>query len=83
MIELLWFLLIGLAAGWLAGQFTRGDDFGLVGNMVVGVIGSFMGGLVIRMLGFTKQGAVAELITATGGAILFLFLLRLIKQRRG
>ena len=81
MISLLWFLIVGLIAGWLAGQLTRGDDFGVVGNLVVGVIGAFLGGLVIKLLGFTAWGVIAELITATGGAILFLYLLRWIRKR--
>lgn len=82
MFSFLWFLLIGLAAGWLASQLTRGDGFGIVGNLVVGVIGAILGGLVIKLLGFTAWGVLSELITATGGAVLFLYLLRMFRQSR-
>ena len=44
MVSFLWFLLIGLCAGWLAGQFFKGSGFGLVGNLIVGVIGAILGG---------------------------------------
>ncbi len=82
LLSLVWFLLIGLGAGWLAGQLTLGDDFGILGNLIVGVIGAILGGLVIKLLGFTAWGVIAELITATGGAILFLYLLRWFRQHR-
>ncbi|MCO6045823.1 GlsB/YeaQ/YmgE family stress response membrane protein [Aeoliella sp. ICT_H6.2] len=82
LFHILWFLLIGLAAGWLAGKFTRGGGFGLVGNLVVGVIGAVLGGLVIRLIGFSANGTIAELITATGGAVLFLYLLGWYRKKR-
>ncbi|RIK72891.1 GlsB/YeaQ/YmgE family stress response membrane protein, partial [candidate division KSB1 bacterium] len=46
MSSLLWFLLIGLAAGWLAGTIMKGSGFGLIGNLVVGVIGALLGGFI-------------------------------------
>jgi uncharacterized membrane protein YeaQ/YmgE (transglycosylase-associated protein family) len=46
----LWFLLIGLAAGWLAGQLTKGGGFGLVGDLVVGVVGALLGGFLFGLL---------------------------------
>jgi uncharacterized membrane protein YeaQ/YmgE (transglycosylase-associated protein family) len=78
--SLLWFLLIGLCAGWLAGKLMKGGGFGIVGDMVVGVIGAFLGGWVFGMLGIGTYGLVGSLITATIGAIILLFLLRLIKS---
>ncbi|WP_425396642.1 GlsB/YeaQ/YmgE family stress response membrane protein [Aeoliella sp.] len=82
MLHLLWFLLIGLAAGWIAGQLTRGDGFGIVGNLVVGVIGAMLGGMVIWLAGFSANSTIAELITATGGAVLFLYLLGWYRRNR-
>lgn len=78
-MHLLWFLLIGLIAGWLAGQLTRGYGFGLFGNMVVGVIGAFLGGFVFTLLGLSAYGLLGSLIMATIGAMVLLFLLRLIR----
>jgi len=78
-MHLLWFLLIGLIAGWLAGQLTRGQGFGVFGNMVVGVIGAFLGGFVFGVLGLSAYGLLGQLIMATVGSMVLLFLLRLIR----
>ena len=81
-MNLLWFLLIGLAAGWLAGQFMKGSGYGLVGDLIVGVIGAVLGGWVFGLLGVTfVDGLIGALIVATLGAILFLLLLRFIRTK--
>lgn len=82
LFHVLWFLIIGLAAGWLAGKLTRGDGFGMAGNLVVGVIGAVLGGTVIWLIGFSANSIIAELITATGGAVLFLYLLGWYRKNR-
>jgi len=79
-IHLLWFLLIGLAAGWLAGQILKGGGFGLWGDLIVGVIGALLGGFLFGLLGISAGGLLGSLITATVGAIVLLLLLRLIKK---
>ena len=80
-MQLVWFLLIGLAAGWLAGKLMRGGGFGIVGDIVVGVIGALLGGFLFGTLGVsTGGGLLGSLIVATVGAVVFLFLLRLIKR---
>jgi uncharacterized membrane protein YeaQ/YmgE (transglycosylase-associated protein family) len=81
LIHLVYFLLIGLAAGWIAGQLTKGRSFGLVNDLIVGVIGSFVGGVLFGLLGLGATGLVGSLVTATVGAIAFLFILRAIKSR--
>ena len=50
-MEFLWFILIGLTAGWLAGQLMKGGGFGVVGDIVVGVIGALLGGFLFRAWG--------------------------------
>ena len=52
-MEFLWFLLIGLVAGWLAGQVIKGGGYGVIGDIVVGVIGALLGGWLFRVLGFS------------------------------
>jgi uncharacterized membrane protein YeaQ/YmgE (transglycosylase-associated protein family) len=80
-MNFLWFLLIGLAAGWLAGQLMRGDGFGLVGDIVVGVVGALLGGFLFSTFGVsTGAGLLGSLIVATIGAVVLLFGLRLIKS---
>jgi len=76
-----WFLLIGLAAGFLAGVVVKGHGFGVVGNIIVGVIGALLGGFVFGLLGITATGKVGNLVAAFVGAIVLLFLLRFIKGK--
>jgi uncharacterized membrane protein YeaQ/YmgE (transglycosylase-associated protein family) len=79
-MEFLWFLLIGLVAGWLAGQLTKGGGFGVVGDLIVGVIGALLGGWLFGLLGISAGGLLGALITATVGAVILVLLLRLIKR---
>lgn len=54
---LIGFLIIGLIAGWLGGKIMRGGGFGLVGNLIVGVIGALVGGFTFGLLGLTAGGS--------------------------
>ena len=76
---MLWFLIIGIVAGWLAGNIVKGGGFGLIGDLVVGVVGAFIGGAVYSFLGFSAYGTIGEIIMATIGAVIFLWLIRLIR----
>lgn len=82
MMDLVWFLLIGLAAGFLAGKLMKGRDFGLVGNLIVGTVGALLGGFVFSLLQLQAGGLIGSLVTATAGAVLLLYLLRYIKESR-
>jgi len=80
-MNLLWFLIVGLIAGWLAGLLVKGGGFGLVGDLVVGVIGAFLGGFLFSSLGVSAGGGlIGSIIVATIGAVVLLFLVRLIKR---
>jgi uncharacterized membrane protein YeaQ/YmgE (transglycosylase-associated protein family) len=79
-MHIIWFLLIGLAAGWLAGQIMKGGGFGLVGDLIVGVIGALLGGFLFGLLGIHAGGLLGNLVMATIGAIVLLWLLRFIKR---
>jgi uncharacterized membrane protein YeaQ/YmgE (transglycosylase-associated protein family) len=81
-MDLLLFLAIGLVAGWLAGVLVKGSGFGLVGDLIVGILGAILGGWLFRRLGFSLGlgELVDSLIVATLGAVLLLFLIRLIKR---
>ena len=78
--SLIVFLLVGIIAGWLAGRIMRGGGFGLVGNMVIGVVGAFLGGLLFRAVGVYAYGILGEAIVATVGAIVLLYLIRIFKR---
>ena len=80
---LLWFVIIGAIAGWLAGQFMKGSGFGLLGDIVVGVIGAFIGGYLFSAAGVGLGGGlIGSLIVAFIGAVVLLFIVRLITGRR-
>ncbi len=76
----LWFLIIGGIAGWLAGKITRGSGFGLVRDMIVGVIGALLGGFLFGLMGLASFTLLGSLITATVGAVIFLYLVRVLKR---
>lgn len=80
-MRLLWFLLIGLAAGWLAGQITKGGSFGVVNNLIVGVIGAIIGGVLFPLVGLHAYGLIGQLIMATVGSLVLLFLLKKIAKK--
>jgi uncharacterized membrane protein YeaQ/YmgE (transglycosylase-associated protein family) len=82
-MDLLWFLIVGAIAGWLAGQFMKGSGFGLVGDIIVGIIGAFLGGWLFGKFGVSLGGGlIGSIIVAFIGAVILLFLVRLIKGRR-
>jgi len=76
------FILVGIFSGWLAGQIWKGHGFGLIGNLVVGVVGSFIGGYVWPMLVKTTvvNQTVDWILSAVLGALILLFLINLIKK---
>lgn len=76
-LQILWFLIIGIVAGWLAGQISRGGGFGLWGNMATGVAGSFIGGYLFSLMGFSAFGTIGTLISSTVGAIILLWVIRM------
>ncbi len=81
-MQLIWFVLIGIAAGWLAGQIMKGSSFGLLGDLIVGVIGALLGGFVFGLLGIHAYGLLGSLVTATVGAVILIVLLRFIQRGR-
>ncbi len=79
-MHLIWFLVIGILAGFLAGKLVRGSGFGLLGDLVVGVVGAWIGGHVLGWLGIVTWGLVGSLVTALLGAVILLWVIRLIKR---
>jgi uncharacterized membrane protein YeaQ/YmgE (transglycosylase-associated protein family) len=79
-MNLIIFLLIGALAGWLAGVVMKGRGFGVIVNIVVGVVGAFFGGWLLPRLGVTFGGDVGLFITAFIGAVILLAIIGLIKR---
>ena len=77
-MSIIYFLLIGLVAGWIAGLVMKCRGFGLLGNLLVGVLGAIIGGWLLG--GLIGGGLVGSLIVAVIGALLLLFLVGLVKK---
>jgi len=81
-MEFLYFLLIGAAAGWLAGQLMKGSGFGALWNIVLGIVGGILGGWLFGVLGISAGGGIiGSLITAVVGAVVLIFLARFFKPK--
>jgi uncharacterized membrane protein YeaQ/YmgE (transglycosylase-associated protein family) len=80
-MNIIYFLIIGLIAGWLAGQILKGKGFGLMGNLIVGCIGALLGGYLFALLGISAYGLIGSLVTALIGAIILLWIIGLIKKK--
>lgn len=78
--NLILFLVIGVIAGFLAGKIMKGAGFGLLGDLIVGVIGSFIGVWIFGLLGIYTAGILGLLIASVIGALLLLYIVRLVKK---
>jgi uncharacterized membrane protein YeaQ/YmgE (transglycosylase-associated protein family) len=82
--SLLVVLLVGLVAGWLAGQIVQGTGFGIVGDLIIGIIGAFIGNWLLPQLGIhLGAGIIAAIINATIGALILLSIVRLVRGGGG
>ncbi len=74
-MSIVYFVIIGVVAGWLAGLFAHGKGFGLLGNLIMGVLGALLGGFVFELVGIKSVSLLGQLVTATVGAVLLILLL--------
>ena len=79
-MNIVFLLLIGGIAGWLAGKIMQGRGLGLWANMGVGVVGALLGGTLLRQLGIEMSGLLGQLLTATVGAVALLWLAKMINK---
>jgi uncharacterized membrane protein YeaQ/YmgE (transglycosylase-associated protein family) len=80
--SLLVILFVGLVAGWLAGHIVSGTGFGIIADIAIGIVGAFIGNFVLPRVGIHLGGGILrEILNATIGAVLLLFVLRLIRGR--
>ena len=74
-------LIIGALAGWIAGSLVRGGGFGILGDIVVGIVGALLGGWLSGLLGISiGSGFIASLVIATIGAVILIVILRMIRR---
>jgi len=82
--SLLVIIIVGVIAGWLAGQLVRGAGFGLIGDLIIGVAGAFTGGWLLPRLGIhLGVGIISAIVNATIGAVVLLLLVRLVRGGTG
>ncbi len=78
--NLIVFLLVGGVAGWVASNLMRGGSMGLLSNIIVGIVGAFIGGSLFRVIGLYSYGLIGSIITATVGAVVLLWVIGLVKK---
>jgi uncharacterized membrane protein YeaQ/YmgE (transglycosylase-associated protein family) len=79
-MTVIFWLIIGALAGWLAGKIMKGGGFGVIGNIVVGIVGAVVGGALFNLLGLSASGVIGSLIMAVIGACVLLFIVSLVKR---
>jgi uncharacterized membrane protein YeaQ/YmgE (transglycosylase-associated protein family) len=80
MLWIVWTILIGILAGWLAGQIVKGRGMGVWIDLLVGIVGAILGGWIFALLGLLAYGLLGRLVMAVVGAVVLLLLVRLIKR---
>jgi uncharacterized membrane protein YeaQ/YmgE (transglycosylase-associated protein family) len=75
-VYLIWQIVIGIFAGFLAGQIMRGRGYGLLIDLLLGIVGSIVGGTVFGLLGLHSSGIIGELVVSTVGAVLLIVVVR-------
>lgn len=81
-MNFIWYIIIGIVAGFLAGKIMRGGGFGLFINLLIGIVGGVLGGWVFGLLGIAAGGILGGLITSTVGAVLLLWIVSLFRSSR-
>ncbi len=77
---ILLFLVVGLIAGWLAGVIMKGGGYGVVGDIIIGILGALIGGHVLGWFGVVTYGLIGSLVSALVGAIILISVIRLLKR---
>jgi uncharacterized membrane protein YeaQ/YmgE (transglycosylase-associated protein family) len=78
--SIVWWLVVGLLAGFFASAVTRGGNYGIVGDLIVGIIGAFIGGFLMSLLGFGSGGIIWSIIVAFIGACMLIAILRAVSS---
>jgi uncharacterized membrane protein YeaQ/YmgE (transglycosylase-associated protein family) len=80
---MIWWLVVGLIAGWLTGKIMRGSGYGVLMDIIIGIAGAFIGGYVMRTLGFAGQGGlIYTIFVAVVGAVLLTAIMRMFSGNR-
>lgn len=77
---LLWTIIIGILAGFIAGKIVKGHGMGTLMDLLVGIVGSVLGGWIFTLLGLAAYGLIGQLVMATVGAVVLLLIVRAIRK---
>jgi uncharacterized membrane protein YeaQ/YmgE (transglycosylase-associated protein family) len=78
---ILWWIIVGLIAGWITGKIMKGSGYGTLMDIVVGIVGAIIGGFIMRLLGGTGEGGmIYTIVIAVIGACLLTWVIHLIKK---
>ena len=82
-MSFLWWILVGLVAGWATGKIMKGGGYGFFVDIILGIVGAIVGGFIARHLGFASSGGmIYTILIAIVGAVIVVFIFRLITGRR-
>ena len=76
----IWWIIVGLIAGWAAGQIMKGGGYGVVADLLLGIVGGIVGGWVVGLLGLGGGGLIWSIVVAILGAVILIWITRLIKR---
>lgn len=79
-MEILWIIILGGLAGWIAGLIFKGSGSGIVLNIIVGILGSMLGGWLFRQIGIVPEGGIGAFVAAVVGAIILLLIVRAVRS---
>jgi uncharacterized membrane protein YeaQ/YmgE (transglycosylase-associated protein family) len=77
---LIWWIVVGLIAGWLAGKVMKGGGYGVLMDIVLGIAGGILGGWVFGLLGLHAGGLIGSIVVAFVGAVILVWIVRQIKK---
>jgi uncharacterized membrane protein YeaQ/YmgE (transglycosylase-associated protein family) len=78
---ILWWIIVGLIAGWITGKLMKGSGYGAIMDIVIGIIGAIVGGFIMRAFGFAGEGGmIYTIIVAVIGAVILTWIIHLIKK---
>ncbi len=80
-MNFIYFILIGAIAGWISAKLIKGESFGLIGNIIVGIVGAVLGGWIFDKMGIAETNILYELAAAVVGSVVFLLVIGLIKRK--
>ena len=77
---IIWWIIVGLIAGWAAGKIMKGGGYGVIADIVLGILGAIIGGWVVGFLGFGGGGLIWSILVAILGAVILIWITRLLKR---